>query len=152
MVALCRDKWAAGPWYEWRHGPMGSNQILAPFTSQGFSSGVVANAVATAVAPAVSGQYWYTTRIDVAASGATGNSVVNLSLNGVKNGPLLWPITCQNNANAPAVAGVPVITIQFESPLAPSAVNSAVNASLPSLGTGSTNAAVTIYGYYSTNG
>jgi hypothetical protein len=107
------------------------------------SSGNVAAAVATATLPAVAGKTNYLSGFDVSAAGATAAAVVLLTVTGVVDGPLTYVYT------APAGATVAAAPLRgtFNPPLPASAPNTAIAVSLPSLGTGNTNAAVNAYGF-----
>jgi hypothetical protein len=109
----------------------------------GSSSGNVANAAAVATLPAVAGKTNYVTGLQITGSGSTPGADVTATLAGVVGGPYSFEFT------APAgvlVAGYPLI-MTFNPPIPSSAVNSAVTLTLPALGTGNTNASVSIQGY-----
>ncbi len=123
-------------------------QARAQQQSQAFTSGNVAAATATATAPAVAGKTFKVTGIDVTGGGATAASVVDMTLTGINNGTLHFSIPVPAGATAGLTSdGRP---IQFRPPdsIPASGQNQAVAAVLPSLGSGNTNATVTLYGYY----
>lgn len=108
------------------------------------SSGNVAAASAVATLAAAAGKTTYIAGLSVTGAGATAASVVSLTLTGLIGGTMTF--------NVPVPAGVSValgepINLQFNPPLPASAVNTAIVATLPSLGAGNANAAVNAWGY-----
>ena len=116
--------------------PPGATQVTA-------SSGNVANASAAAALPAVAGKTNYVTGITITAGGATAAALVNATLTGVIGGTMTYTFGTPVGAT---VAATP-FTFQFYPPVAASAVNTAITLTLPALGAGNTNAAVTIQGF-----
>lgn len=116
--------------------PPGATQVTA-------SSGNVANTSAVAALPAVAGKTNYVTGITITSGGATAAALVNATLAGVIGGTMTYTFGAPTGA---AVAASP-FTLQFYPPVAASAVNTAITLTLPALGAGNTNAAVTIQGF-----
>ena len=106
------------------------------------SSGVVAAAVATATLPAVVGQTNAVSGFQITGLGATGATVVVATLTGVLGGTQSYEITVPAGATTPIT---PVI-VSFNPPLPATGTNVAIAISVPSFGTGNTNAEVNIQG------
>jgi hypothetical protein len=108
------------------------------------SSGNVAASTATATCPAVAGKTNYVTGFDITSSGATAASVVSPTLTGVLGGTRTYTLA--------VVAGATLqnqtLSFSFPAPLQASAVNTAISISVPSLGTGNTNATANIECFY----
>lgn len=124
-------------------GNAGSPLVPAGAANVAASSGNVANAAATATLPAVVGKTNYVTGFSITGGGATAAALVTATLTGVVGGPLSYTFGAPAG---PAVAALPLI-VELETPIPGSAVNTAVSINLPALGTGNTNAAVSIHGY-----
>lgn len=124
-------------------GNGGSPLVPAGATNVAASSGNVANATATATLPAVAGKTNYVTGFSITGGGATAAALVNATLSGVVGGPLTYTFGAPAGATT---AALPLI-FELETPIPGSAPNTAVSISLPALGAGNTNAAVTIHGY-----
>jgi hypothetical protein len=108
------------------------------------SSGNVAAGVAAATLAAGGANVMtYISGFEFTANGATGQSTVQLQVTGVTGGPLVY------NINVPAGAQVviPTLSVQFNPPLQASALNTAIVATVPSLGAGNVNSAVNAHGY-----
>ena len=101
-----------------------------------------ASAIAPAVA-AVAAKFGYCTGFRVDGLGATGASVITVTLTGLKVGTLSFPFS------VPAGAGVAVVplVVTFPQPLPTNAVNTAVTLNVPSFGAGNTSSIGQIYGY-----
>lgn len=101
-----------------------------------------ANAIATAQLPAVAGETNYLAGFYIQGTGATAASDVLATVTGLEGGTMEIPIAVP--------AGVDVqlapISIQFTQPLPASAADVAIVITLPALGSGSTGAAVGIWG------
>lgn len=110
------------------------------------SSGNKAAATASAAIPATAGQFSYLNGFDFTGSGATGASIVDLT---VTDGT--WTLHYEVTVPAGVTTAVTPLSIRFPTPLKSSAVNTAITVSCPSLGAGSTNAAVNALGYTSAN-
>ena len=107
------------------------------------NSGNVANGSAVATLPAAPGKTTYVTDFEITAGGATLGLLVNPTLTGLVGGTATYVFG--------AVAGVlavdsPMI-MPFPAALPASGPNVPIVLTLPALGTGNTNAAVTIHGY-----
>jgi hypothetical protein len=110
------------------------------------SSGNVANATALAYFVGAPGKYNYVSGIHITGLGATAASTVLFTISGI--GTIFTYII-------PVPAGVTTslfpntggLFIIFPSPLQSTAVNTQINASLPALGAGNTNACVNMWGY-----
>lgn len=109
-----------------------------------------ANGAAQTNAPAfaaVAGKTNYLAGFDVNGSGATGASVILVTITGLLGGTIVYAL--------PVVAGVaaPVnpnggLSIRFPYPIPASAVNTAITVSCPTFGSGNTAASVNMYGFY----
>lgn len=117
--------------------------IPAAATSVAASSGNVANATATASLPAVAGKTNYVTGFEITAGGATAAALVTATLAGVVGGPLSYTF----GAPAGATTAAQPLIVEFATPLPASAANTAITVTLPALGAGNTNAAVSLHGY-----
>ncbi len=106
------------------------------------SSGSVAAAVASAVLPASTSQFTYCTGVEVVGSGATAASVVLVT---ITDGT--WTVTYPLAVVAGATLQNDPLVLEFDPPFKSSAVNTAITASCPSLGTGNTNNCVNARGY-----
>jgi len=150
LVALLPFAWAANPNVQvinppTRPVPVTNAGALAAGTTQvSASSGNVANAAAVASLPAVAGKTNYLTGFQCTAAGATGALVVNVTVTGVIGGTLTYSFAFPAGV---AVQATPLV-MSFNPPLKASAVNTAITVTLPAGGTGNTNAAASIQGYY----
>lgn len=121
----------------WSPLPAGATRIVA-------SSGNVANASAAASIPAAASKLNYVTGFEITAGGATAAALVVATLAG-----LIGSVTASYIFGAPAGAtaiATPLV-VEFAEPIPASAVNTAITLTLPALGAGNTNAAVTIHGF-----
>lgn len=112
-------------------------------TPETASSGNVANANAVATLAAAVGKTTYISGCAITSTGATIGAVVNVTIVGVITG------TMTLNYAAPAgvsAMGTPLI-LNFNPPIPASATNTTIVVTLPALGAGNTNAAVTAWGY-----
>jgi len=107
------------------------------------SSGNKAAAEAVATIPAVAGKVAYLEGFDITSSGSTAAAVVTVAVAGSG--------TTQSYTYS-SVAGVAapnaVLSVRFPTPIPASAVNTAFTVTMPSLGSGNTNATVVAYGFY----
>lgn len=118
-----------------------ANTIPAvPVTS---SSGNVAAASAVATLAAAASKSTFITGFQATGSGATLGSCVNITVTGVIGGTMTYTFCA---AAGVLVSDSPLI-VSFSPPLQSSAVNTAIVVTMPSLGTGNTNAAVNAQGY-----
>lgn len=122
-----------------KFGP-GYTSAQTPITA---ASGNVAAGVATATLAAAGGKLTYITGFEITSDGATVGVCVNPTVVGVVTGTMTYTYCAPAGA---LLAATPLI-VEFPQPIPSSAVNTAVAVSLPSLGTGSTNATVTAHGY-----
>lgn len=107
------------------------------------SSGNVAAATATATLPAVAGRTNYISQVNFYFGGATGASIVLMTIVGLTGGTQTFPIAVP--------AGVTLggfVSIPFYPPLPASGSNVAIVASCPTLGAGNTNAVMNVSGFY----
>jgi hypothetical protein len=114
----------------------GGNSILA-------SSGNVANAVATATLAAAAGKTNYLSGFEITGAGATAASVVVATVTGLLGGTLSYVISVV----AGATLGNAPLVVEFDSPIAATAVNTAIAVSCPALGAGNTNCVANAHGY-----
>lgn len=116
--------------------PAGATAISA-------SSGNVANASAAATLPAVASVTNYLSGLTITGAGATAASVVTATVTGLVGGTLSLTVT----APAGVTTAFAPIVLQFDPALVASAANTAIVLTLPALGAGNTNAAVSAWGY-----
>ena len=107
------------------------------------ASGNVANASAVATLPGVAGKTTYITGFAITGGGATAASLVSATLAGLLSGTATYTIG--------AVAGVllsnSALVVNFSVPLPASALNTAIVLTVPALGAGNTNSAVSAQGF-----
>ena len=117
--------------------PVGATALVA-------SSGNVAAATATATLAAAAGKTTYIQGFMVSGGGATAAAVVAGTITNLVGG-----VTGAFVFGANAGAGVPSapLVVQFPTPIPASAPNTAIAVSMPSLGAGATNAAITAWGF-----
>jgi hypothetical protein len=125
----------------------GSDPVLglpAGATSVNATSGVQANATATASMPAVASKRNYITGFEITGSGATAAAAVTATLTGLMGGATM-------NYAVTAVAGAalanPSLIVSFPIPIPASAVNTAIDLSVPALGAGNTRSMANIHGF-----
>ena len=111
-------------------------------TAVAAASGNVANAAATATIAAAAGLTNYVTGITITGAGATAASVVSATLTGLVGGTQTFTIAVP----AGATLGITPLCLSFDPPHPATGANVAIAVSLPALGAGNTNAAVTIRG------
>jgi len=118
---------------------------LMPYAVTGIaaSSGNVAAATATATLPAIQGRFTYLCGFSATATGATAGAAVSLTVTGVNGGTLTYTYA---SATGAAVMSAPLV-VPFNPCVPSSAANTAIVVSMPSLGTGNTNASVNAWGY-----
>jgi hypothetical protein len=91
------------------------------------------------------GRVTYLEGFDVTGGGATGASIVEISTTGLANN-----LKFEMNVAAGATAAVNAqggLFIRFPTPIPSSATNTNIVVTLPSLGSGNTNASITVYGF-----
>lgn len=104
-------------------------------------SGSVAAAAATATIAAVAGKTNYLTGFLISGVGATAAGISTLTITGLLGGTITIPVAI------PVTPAAVFVPWSFASPMAASAVNTAISASVTSFGAGSTDASVTVTGY-----
>ena len=107
------------------------------------SSGNVAAGSAVATFPAVAAKTNFVTGFEITGGGATGAALVVATLVGLLGGTASYIVA----AVAGATLGNTPLVVQFSKAMPASAVNVALVLTLPSLGVGNTNAAVSMHGY-----
>lgn len=129
---------------------MGGNiSVINPTMPEGAvpvtaSSGNVAAASAVATIPAVANKTAYLTGFMITSAGSTGAAVVSPTITGLIGGTMTLTYTSVAGVtlgNQPLIASLPT-------PVPASAANIAIVLTVPSLGAGNTNAAVSAFGYY----
>lgn len=122
-----------------------------PVSNYGNSQTPVANASANqsdaqaqAALPAVANKTNYITSAQIMFTGATAAGTVLATLAGILGGTMSIPIGVPAGVNA---QGTPVL-LEFDPPLPANAVNTAITLTLPALGAGNVNAAVSLQGFY----
>lgn len=108
------------------------------------ASGNVANASAAATLAGVAAKTNYLTGFQITAAGATAAACVNATVAGVITGTMTYTFCVP----AGTAAGATPLSVSFNPPIPASAVNTAIVVTLPALGAGNTNAAVSAQGFY----
>lgn len=115
--------------------------------SDGIDVTAGATAAAGAMAPAlaaVAGARNFLTAFEVTGGGATGASVIDVTITGLLGGTITYNIAVP----AGATAGITPLVVDFSRPLPASADNTAITLNVPSFGAGNTKAASAIHGFY----
>jgi len=107
------------------------------------SSGNVAAATAAASLPGVAGRTNYVCGFALTSGGATAAATVNVTLTGVITGTMTFNHGAQTGAGVPSSPTI----VSFSRCVPASAANTAITVSMPSLGTGNTNASANIWGF-----
>lgn len=107
------------------------------------SSGNVANASAVATLAAVAAKTTFIAGLTITGGGATAGSLVNATLVGLAGGTATYTFAAPTGATV----GATPLVVTFNPPLPASAVNTAIVLTLPALGIGNLNAAVSAWGY-----
>jgi hypothetical protein len=128
--------------------PGGSSYVgqvgpVSPGTAITAASGNVAAASAVATLAGVASKTTYITGFEVTAAGSTTALPVLLAVTGTVTGTLTYIFTFPAGA---LIAAQP-LSVQFPQPIPASAANTAILVTLPSGGTGNTNAAVVAHGF-----
>lgn len=107
------------------------------------ASGNVAAATATATLTHDGTLLTYLSGFEATAGGATAAAVVSLTVTGLLGGTLTYTF------GAPLGAGVPAtpLVVEFDPPLQAASASTDVVVSMPSLGTGNTNASIVAHGF-----
>lgn len=103
----------------------------------------VANNAAVATLAAAAGLTNWLAGFEVTFGGATGASLVTVTVGGVKGGSPQYTIAVPAGAT---LSGTPLI-VEFSPPLQASAVNTAITVTVPALGAGNTACTVVAHGY-----
>lgn len=118
------------------------------------SAGVDASASATAAAGAMTpalaaaaGKTTFVTGFIITGAGATGASVITVTITGVIGGTMSFKLAIVAGAT---LAQTP-LAITFARPIPASATNTAITLNVPSFGAGNTDAAAVITGYQLTD-
>lgn len=115
--------------------PVGSSQVIA-------TSGPIAAGTAAASLPAAAGKFTYITGFDATGMGATGAGSVSITISGLSATlDYVFPVP------AGATVGAAPLSVRFNPPIKASAANTAIVVTMPTLGAGNLNAAVSAYGY-----
>jgi hypothetical protein len=107
------------------------------------SSGNVAAAAATATLTSRAGYVASLTGFEVTGAGATGASIIAVTVTGLAGGTLTWNLVIP----AGATTSINPLVVQFAYPLRASAANTNIVVSAPSFGAGNTNACTTAHGF-----
>lgn len=107
------------------------------------ATSTVAASATTATITAPSGRMAYITGFIVNGLGATGASVIAVTVTGIQGGTQ----TYQYSVPAGATTLSPTMQINFPLPIPASAYGTNIVVNVPSFGAGNTNANVTVYGY-----
>jgi hypothetical protein len=107
------------------------------------ATSTVSNATATATLTAGTGRLAYITGFIVNGLGATGASVVAVTVTGILGGTQ----TYQYSVPAGATTAATPLIITFPLPIPASAISTNIVVSAPAFGAGNTNANVTAFGY-----
>ena len=107
------------------------------------SSGNVANAPAEATLVGAAGVTNYLSGLAITGSGATAASVVTATVTGLADGTLDFTVPVPAGVDL----GITPLIIPFNPPLPASAADTKVTVTLPALGAGNTNAAVSAWGF-----
>ena len=107
------------------------------------SSGNVAAATATATLSSKPGCTVYLTGFEVTGAGATGASVISVTVTGTIGGTMTYILAIP----AGVTTSITPLIVEFSMPIAASNVNTNIVVSAPSFGAGNTNAAVVAHGY-----
>jgi hypothetical protein len=97
----------------------------------------------TATLAGVAAKTTYITGFQVTGAGATGASVITVTVTGTISGTLSFNIAIP----AGAAVGVTPLIVSFPVPVPASAVNTAIVVNVPSFGAGNTNSAVAAQGF-----
>jgi hypothetical protein len=116
--------------------PFGATPITA-------SSGNVAAATATATLAAVASKTTYICGFQATAGGATAAAVVTGTVTNIITGTMSWTYGANTGAGVPTAP----LVMPFNPCVPANAVNTTIVVSMPSLGTGNTNATVSAWGY-----
>lgn len=123
--------------------PINGAFIQPNSTALAASSGNVANASAVATLAGAAALTTYISGFEITGGGATAASLVTAVVSGLLGGSLSYTFAVP----AGATLGASALVVPFFPPLPASAVNTAIVVTLPALGAGNTNAAVSAHGF-----
>lgn len=95
--------------------------------------------------PAAVGAYTHIQGFVVSGAGATGASVVDITITGLLGGTMTFKLAIP----AGATTGFAPLVVNFPRPLPASASNTAITLNVPSFGAGNLHAAATAFGFQS---
>lgn len=113
---------------------------MTPLTA---SSGNVANASAVATLAGAASKTTYVTGFQITAGGATAGACVSATLTGLISGTATYTFCTPTGATL----GAAPLVVKLDPPVPASATNTSIVLTLPALGAGNTNAAVSLQGY-----
>lgn len=122
---------------------VGANGLPPGATSVTSSSGNIAAGTATATLAAAANKTTYIVGAIITGSGATLASAVNGTITGLPGGTMTFTVP----VTAGILLGNPPLFLNFYPAIPASAVNTAIVVSVPTLGAGNTNSAVSAWGY-----
>ncbi len=102
-----------------------------------------AAAIATATLAGAAGKTTYITGFQVTGTGATGATVVTVTVTGTITGTMNYTIAVP----AGAAVGITPLVVSFASPVPASGQNQAIAVNVPSFGLGNTNVTVSAQGF-----
>ncbi len=117
--------------------------LVDPATALTASSTGAAQANNCALAASTGGKRTYIAGFAVTGAGATGASVIDVTVTGVLGGTQTFKLVIPAGAGA---AIVPLV-VAFDPPIPSSAINTAITVNVPSFGAGNLHAAATAYGF-----
>jgi hypothetical protein len=116
--------------------PVGATPVTA-------SSGNQAAAASTVTLPGVAAKTTYITGFTVTGAGATAASIIGVTLVGLISGTATFDLVIP----AGATTSITPLSVQFSAPVPASTTNTAIVVTVPSFGTGNTNAATVATGF-----
>ena len=126
---------------------------ISPTNAEGYPIGAApttgsatgAASAITASIPATPSRFSYLTGFEVTGAGATGASVITVTVTGTVTGTLNYKMAIP----AGVTTAVPPLIVEFPVAIPANAVNTAITVNVPSFGAGNTDAAVTVHGFLS---
>lgn len=95
---------------------------------------------------ATTGKLNYLTGFDITGGGATAASVIDVTITGLLGGTVVYSLAVEAGATAP-VNAQGGLSVRFPHPVPASAVNTAIAVSVPTFGSGNTDASVVAHGF-----
>lgn len=95
--------------------------------------------------PASAGAWTHIQGFVITGAGATGASVVDVTITGLLGGTMTFKLAIP----AGATTGIAPLAVNFSRPLPASAANTAITVNVPSFGAGNLHAAASAYGFQS---